>query len=211
MDLYRIASVGGALNQTGWNSLSDQDIDTIGSEAGQSWDESGGSNEFGLGEIFLDGSSTLAPGGSYDLGDAFDPSVFGSGNAGDLEFFIVDPLNERLPGRVEYVTGPGVLPGDLNGDNLVNFGDLSPFVLALTDVPAYDAMFPDLAATRVDRCDTSGDSMCNFGDLSPFVAILTGGSSRASAVPEPAAMWGVMTLAFASSLCRRWTGRGKIA
>jgi hypothetical protein len=80
--------------------------------------------------------------------------------------------------------------GDLNGDNLVNFGDLTPFVKALTDVPGYDAMFPDQAATRVARCDASGDGMCNFGDLTPFVMLLTGGPGLASsaAVPEPSSL-----------------------
>jgi hypothetical protein len=107
------------------------------------------------------------------------------------EDFSLAPLAGGLAWEVEYqanavllhVTGEAALAGDLNGDNLVNFGDLTPFVLALTDVPAYEAMFPTL--DRVARCDTSGDGMCNFGDLTPFVDLLTAGPASGSAVPEP--------------------------
>jgi hypothetical protein len=96
-----------------------------------------------------------------------------------------------------YETDPGIailagdagsqpeMPGDLNGDNLVNFGDLTPFVQALTDIPAYESMYPGL--DRVARCDVSNDGTCNFGDLTPFVNLLSGAGS-ASAVPEPGSL-----------------------
>jgi hypothetical protein len=73
-------------------------------------------------------------------------------------------------------------PGDLNGDGAINFGDLTPFVLALTDIPAYEDTYPQL--DRVELCDVSGDNLCNFGDLTPFVNLLTGAASG-TAVPEP--------------------------
>jgi hypothetical protein len=92
----------------------------------------------------------------------------------------------------------GETPGDLNGDDLVNFADLSPFVKALTDIPGYEAMFPGL--DRVARCDVSGDGQCNFGDLSPFAALLSGGAgaagASAQAVPEPAAVMLIGAAAF---------------
>jgi hypothetical protein len=100
--------------------------------------------------------------------------------------------------------GGGLLVGDLNGDGTVNFGDLTPFVLALTDPDAYADMFPGL--DRVGLCDTSGDGACNFGDLTPFVAILTGGGSAAgsAAVPEPTALaMCVATLLWAFAQYRR--------
>jgi hypothetical protein len=80
------------------------------------------------------------------------------------------------------------IAGDLNGDGVVNFGDLTPFVKALTNPSSYAAMFPGL--DRVARCDISGDGNCNFGDLTPFVTRLTGGpaSGAAIAVPEPASL-----------------------
>jgi hypothetical protein len=77
------------------------------------------------------------------------------------------------------------VPGDLNGDGIVNFGDLTPFVKALTDIPGYEVMFPGL--DRTGLCDVSGDGTCNFGDLTPFVSLLTAEASG-NAVPEPSAM-----------------------
>jgi hypothetical protein len=109
----------------------------------------------------------------------------GMGNpTGEREFFfnnllITDGAQEELP-------------GDLNGDGQINFGDLTPFVTALTDPAAYETMFPEL--DRVARCDASGDGMCNFSDLTPFVALLTGGSAGGSAVPEPATIGFVILL-----------------
>jgi hypothetical protein len=88
------------------------------------------------------------------------------------------------------------LVGDLNGDDAVNFGDLTPFVTALTDAPAYEAMFPGL--DRVARCDTSGDGQCNFGDLTPFVALLT--EAPDASAPEPGCLalciWGVCAVVY---------------
>ncbi len=122
MDFYRIESVGGALNEASWNSLSDQNFDADGPGPGQNWDESGGSDQFGLSEIFLLGDSTLATSSLVSLGGAFNPAVFGSGNNGDLEFFITDPLGEELRGIIQYVTTGG-LPGDYNNDGRVDAAD----------------------------------------------------------------------------------------
>jgi hypothetical protein len=91
--------------------------------------------------------------------------------------------------------------GDLNGDGVVNFADLCPFTKALTDLAAYEAMFPNL--DRVARCDTSGDGKCNFGDLAPFVGLLTGGPANVSAVPEPSTAVLLIGLGFASALAGR--------
>ena len=77
------------------------------------------------------------------------------------------------------------IPGDLNGDGLVNFSDLTPFAMALTDVSGYEATYPDL--DRVALCDVSGDGVCNFNDLSPFANLLTGAQGNGQAVPEPTA------------------------
>jgi hypothetical protein len=76
-----------------------------------------------------------------------------------------------------------VLVGDLNGDGEVNFGDLTPFVTALTDIPAYESMYPGL--DRVALCDVSGDGACNFGDLTPFANLLTAEGAQSTSVPEP--------------------------
>jgi hypothetical protein len=61
--------------------------------------------------------------------------------------------------------------GDLNCDGLISFGDINPFVLALTNGTAYAAAFPNC-----DRAlaDCNGDGYVDFGDINPFVAIVVG-------------------------------------
>jgi hypothetical protein len=64
--------------------------------------------------------------------------------------------------------------GDLNCDGVINFDDINPFVLAMTDPVAYIAAYPDC-----DRMlgDIDGDGYVTFHDINPFVALLTGGQS----------------------------------
>ncbi len=65
---------------------------------------------------------------------------------------------------------PGIA-GDLNCDALVNFGDINPFVLALTDPAAYEQAFP---ACSIVNGDINADGSVDFGDINPFVALLAG-------------------------------------
>ena len=64
-----------------------------------------------------------------------------------------------------------ILVGDANCDASVNFRDINPFVLALTDRPAWQATYP---ACPLGNIDINGDGSVNFGDINPFVALLTG-------------------------------------
>jgi hypothetical protein len=65
---------------------------------------------------------------------------------------------------------PAELSGDLNGDAIVNFFDIDPFLLALLEPAAYAAAFPALDATCAG--DVDGDGELNFFDIDPFVALL---------------------------------------
>jgi hypothetical protein len=61
--------------------------------------------------------------------------------------------------------------GDLNCDWSIDFGDINPFVLRLSNPAGYKAKYP--------RCldangDINSDGSINFGDINPFVALLTG-------------------------------------
>jgi predicted outer membrane repeat protein len=62
--------------------------------------------------------------------------------------------------------------GDLNCDGAVDFGDINPYVLALTDPAAYGTTFP---ACDVLNADINVDGTVDFRDINPFVALLTGG------------------------------------
>jgi hypothetical protein len=73
------------------------------------------------------------------------------------------------------ISEPAVLivppPGDMNCDGAVDFGDINPFVLALTSPAAYTNEFPYCDIMLAD-CNTDGT--VDFGDINPFIALLTG-------------------------------------
>jgi len=62
--------------------------------------------------------------------------------------------------------------GDLNCDGLINFDDINPFVLALTDPAGYAIAYPNC---NILNGDINGDGRVDFDDINPFVALLTGG------------------------------------
>ncbi len=65
----------------------------------------------------------------------------------------------------------GRLPGDLDCNGSIDFGDINPFVLALTDRSAYEVAYPDCSWPNGD-IDGNGD--VNFDDINPFVELLAG-------------------------------------
>jgi hypothetical protein len=65
----------------------------------------------------------------------------------------------------------GGISGDLNCDGSVNFGDINPFVLLLTNHAAWVQQF---AGCDWHVGDCNGDGWVDFADINPFVAILTG-------------------------------------
>ncbi len=67
--------------------------------------------------------------------------------------------------------GGNELKGDLNCDGEVNFGDINPCVLRLTDPAAYAAAYPDCPS---GNGDINEDGLVDFADINPFVALLTG-------------------------------------
>jgi hypothetical protein len=74
-------------------------------------------------------------------------------------------------GSLEVVE-ESVLVGDVNCDGAVNFGDINPFVLALTDPLTYVITYPNCPLANRD---INGDGVCNFADINPFVLLLSGG------------------------------------
>jgi len=78
----------------------------------------------------------------------------------------------------------GLLLGDMDGSGAVNNNDIAPFVMALTDLAAFEAAYglgADLAG------DIDGSGALNNNDIAPFATLLTTGSYP-QAVPEPAAL-----------------------
>ena len=69
---------------------------------------------------------------------------------------------------------PCILRGDLNCDGMVNFGDINPFVLYLSNYSAWAQTYPDCPP---ENGDINGDGdYPSFGDINPFVALLSGGA-----------------------------------
>jgi hypothetical protein len=60
--------------------------------------------------------------------------------------------------------------GDLNCDGNVDFGDINPFVLALTNPAGYAVQFPNC---DIRLGDINADGRVDFGDINPFVRLLT--------------------------------------
>jgi hypothetical protein len=67
---------------------------------------------------------------------------------------------------------PGPCPGDLNCDGRVDFGDINPFVLALSAPWLYEQTYPNC---NILSGDINNDGGVDFADINPFVTLLTGG------------------------------------
>jgi probable HAF family extracellular repeat protein len=64
-----------------------------------------------------------------------------------------------------------VIAGDVNCDGAVDFDDIDPFVLALTDPEQYGDSYPNC---DIDQADVNGDGSADFDDIDPFVERLIG-------------------------------------
>jgi len=100
-------------------------------------------------EVYFDPAYTVQQGGI----------IFGTTSTG-----------QGASGQVEAPSQ--IVPGDVNCDGSVDFGDINVFVLALTNPAAYADAYPDC---DILSADINGDGVVDFGDINPFVGLLTGG------------------------------------
>jgi hypothetical protein len=139
LDYYTITSAEGALDTQGWNSLADQNLDSIGQGQGESWDEADQSNEFQLAELFLLGASGVSSASPLELGRAFDVSAFGAGVNGDLVFRYGKQGSDTLfSGVVNYVTAQPLV-GDYNHNGTVDAADYVVWRNTLDSTSVLDA------------------------------------------------------------------------
>lgn len=136
LDYYQISSPSDALltGDSDWNSLSDQNLNpvdgpdagsTVGDGPGETWEESGGVGTGLLAELFLQGETSIAAGGTLSIGTPYNFGIAGSGNPGDLQFSFSQKGGELLVASVEYVDGTtAVLLGDADTDGAVAGSDL---------------------------------------------------------------------------------------
>jgi hypothetical protein len=121
------------------------------------------------------GDIVLNPGESAQLTQEFtlDADCLAQPNDVKVVVFAQEPLAAK-PAQVynaNFLHGPfGFRKGDLNCDGLADFGDINPFVLALTNPAAYAVQFPNC---DIMTGDINEDGFVDFGDINPFVRLLT--------------------------------------
>jgi hypothetical protein len=72
-------------------------------------------------------------------------------------------------------TGPSVCVGDLNCDGWIDFGDINPFVMYLSNYAGWEAKYPGCNPLNGDINGDGVYGQGSFGDINPFVALLSGG------------------------------------
>jgi hypothetical protein len=83
----------------------------------------------------------------------------------------VDGDGKFEPLEAHGVQSTPVHPGDLDCNGVVDFGDINPFVLRLSNPTAYAESF---AGCPDGNGDVSGNGSVGFDDINPFVALLSG-------------------------------------
>jgi hypothetical protein len=136
-----------------------------------------GATETPLGTFSNTGNS-----GFREYGLALEENLVADVAAGGLVSFHVLPLtttlgfnfnsyNQPIPENWVrlLVTADAVIIGDLNCDDVIDMGDVAPFVLALLDPAAYATAYPEC---RIVRADMNDDGVVDGADVAGFTAEL---------------------------------------
>jgi YVTN family beta-propeller protein len=138
----------------------------------------GGGEPLGL-HVSADGTalSVTANGADFHVIDTATNSIQETLNTGLVaaDFKFHDPTHSAFmacPFGADGLTVVQVtLPGDLNCDGSVGFGDINPFVQILSDFAGWQAAHP---GCPWQNGDINADGSVSFADINPFVALLTG-------------------------------------
>lgn len=112
--------------------------------------------------------------GGEEIGgaDPWSDGVFGEGG-GTLQLAALDLYaNGSSPVYYDDLEVARPETGDMNCDGVVDFNDINPFVLALSNPEAYEAAFPGCS---LYNADINRDGVVGFADVNPFVMLLSGG------------------------------------
>ena len=92
--------------------------------------------------------------------------------AGNLNFAFARKMARSVVGwLVDQAQVQVFVAGDLNCDGVIDFLDINPFVLGLSDPAGYQAAYPNC---NLLNGDINGDGVFDFQDINPFVALLSG-------------------------------------
>jgi hypothetical protein len=153
--------------------------------APSAWAQDGAIVEWGsqvvVGQSELTDLKAVAGGCNHSLGLKSDGSIVAWGENDDSRCNVPAPNS----GFVAVAAGGDIYTGhslglkafygDLNCDGTVDFGDISPFVLYLSNIDAWQAAFPRCHALNGDINADGTYGQWSFGDINPFVALLIGG------------------------------------
>jgi hypothetical protein len=121
---------------------------------------------------FTDGYSYRLPPWNSGNQGVFRANEWHFGGVGSLGG--MDPtqlLLDLTTPNVHVFNGPCTgLRGDMDCNGWVDFDDINPFVMALSDPAAYAAAYPDC---DFNHADCNGDGRVDFDDINPFVALLS--------------------------------------
>lgn len=191
-DFYQLESASGSLSVSGWNSLSDQNFQSVGAGPGQSWNEAGGSNASAIAEVFLRSMSTLAGGASINIGNAYNNIV----NGEDLVLKFRLPSGLVLEGAVNYIgMAPVGLVGDYNGNGTVDAAD---YVLWQENEGTSNSLLNDPIGGTIGQAQYD-QWRARFGQQAAGSAAAV--ASTAS-VPEPTSSWLAICIGVVGALHR---------
>ncbi|HZZ28073.1 MAG TPA: glycosyl hydrolase family 28 protein [Pirellulales bacterium] len=109
----------------------------------------------------------------------------------DLSGLTVTAPPSDLFGLTNSTTGaPPLLAGDFNRDGHVNSSDINAMLVALTNLPAYEASHGNLTTVQMDVIgDLNNDFVVNNLDLQALLNLFqAGGFGSTTSVPEPASL-----------------------
>lgn len=88
---------------------------------------------------------------------------------GMYDVVVTNLCGDELSNAARLTVVPEFLKGDLNCDGVVDFGDINPFVMAMSNPALYEATYP---GCPFENRDINEDGKFDFADINPFVELL---------------------------------------
>jgi hypothetical protein len=124
-------------------------------------------------ELTIDWWTVDGGGEMWGYGDEFELS----GTIGQPDAGVMTGGDFELIGGFWPALGaPTVCPGDLNCDGQIDFGDINPFVIYLSNYGAWLTEFPGCNPLNGDIDGNGTYGQGSFGDINPFVALFSSGA-----------------------------------